>query len=51
MDMLTKIKVNLPLCEDLELMPVYAKFMKELLSEKCKLKYDENIALAYNVVI
>lgn len=26
-------------------MPVYAKFMKEILSGKCKLKYDENITL------
>lgn len=26
-------------------MQVYAKFMKELLSGKCKLKYDENMYL------
>lgn len=45
MEMLTKIQVNVPLCEALEQMPIYAKFMKQLLSRKCKLKYDEYITL------
>lgn len=46
MDMLTKIQINIPFCEALEDMLVYAKFMKELLSRKPKLKHDENITLA-----
>lgn len=48
MDMLRKIQFNIPLCKDLEQMSFYAKFMKEILLGKCKLKYNENIALAEN---
>lgn len=53
MEMLRKIQVNIPLCETLEQMPTYAKFMKELLSRKRKFKKDENIVLVeeYNVII
>lgn len=43
--MLNKIQVNIPFCEALEQMFGNAKFMKELLSGKCKLKHDENIPL------
>ncbi|XP_050898001.1 uncharacterized protein LOC127104904 [Lathyrus oleraceus] len=46
MDMLTKIQINIPFCEALEHMHVYAKFMKEILLRKIKLKHDENIVLA-----
>ncbi|XP_058765640.1 uncharacterized protein LOC131639152 [Vicia villosa] len=46
MEMLKKIHVNIPFCEALEHMPIYANFMKELLLGKRKLKDDENIALA-----
>lgn len=46
MEILTKIQVNIPFCEALEHMSVYTKFMKDLLSEKHKLKYDVNITLA-----
>ncbi|XP_058754783.1 uncharacterized protein LOC131627943 [Vicia villosa] len=46
MDMLKKIQVNIPFCEALEKIPIYAKFMKELLSQKRKLKCYENIAFA-----
>lgn len=45
MEMLNKVQVSIPFCEALEQMLVYAKFMKELLSGKHKLKYDENTAL------
>lgn len=53
MKMLTKIYKNIPFCEALNQMAVYAKFMKELLIGKHKLKYDENIALeeGCNVII
>lgn len=44
--MLKKIHLNIPLCEDLEHIHVYAKFIKDILSGNCKLKDDENIALA-----
>lgn len=46
MEMLTKIQVNIPFCESLKKMPIYAKFMKDLLLGKRKLKHDENISLA-----
>ncbi|CAJ2653502.1 unnamed protein product [Trifolium pratense] len=46
MEMFTKLQVNVPFGEALEQMPVYAKFMKDLLSGKRKLKDDENIALS-----
>lgn len=46
MEMLTALQVNIPFCDAFEQMLVYAKFMKELLNSKCKLKDDENVALA-----
>lgn len=46
MEMLTALQVNIPFCDALEQIPGYAKFMKELLNGKCKLKDDENVALA-----
>lgn len=45
MDILTKLKVNIPSCEALEKIMLYEKYMKDLLIGKCKLKYNENIAL------
>lgn len=42
--MLTTLIVNIPFCDALEQMPV-AKFMKELLNDKRKLKDDENGSL------
>ena len=45
MEMLNEIHVNIPFCEALEQIYVYAKFMKYLLSRKHKLKHDENVAL------
>lgn len=44
-EMLNKIQVNNPFCEAFERMPIYEKFMREILSRKKNLKYDENIAL------
>ncbi|XP_050887131.1 uncharacterized protein LOC127092322 [Lathyrus oleraceus] len=46
MEMLTALQVNVPFCDALEQMSMYAKFMKELLNGKRKLKDDENVALA-----
>lgn len=46
MEMLTTLQVNIPFCDALEQMAIYTKFMKELLNGKCKLKDDENVALA-----
>lgn len=44
-EILNKILVNIPFCEALELMHVYAKFIKEILLGKLKMKHDENISL------
>lgn len=46
MNMLTKLDVNISLCEALEQISSYAKFIKEILLRKRKLKYNENITLA-----
>lgn len=53
MKMLTNIYKNIPFCEALNQMVVYAKFMKEILIGKHKLKYNENIALekGFSVII
>jgi hypothetical protein len=40
--------VNIPFGEALDQMPVYAKFMKELLTGRRKPKDDENISLSEN---
>jgi len=40
--------VNIPFGEALDQMPVYTKFMKELLTGRSKPKDDENIALSEN---
>lgn len=44
-EMFRKIQVNIPLCEAMDQIPVYDKFMKELLSGKLCLTDDENIVL------
>lgn len=46
MEMLTVLQVNILFGGVLEQMPIYAKFMKEILNVKLKLKDVENIALA-----
>lgn len=45
MEIFTVLQVNISFCEAWEQMPVYAKFTKEILNGKCKLKDGESIAL------
>ncbi|XP_027346437.1 uncharacterized protein LOC113858144 [Abrus precatorius] len=45
LDIFRKLHINIPFAEALEQMPSYAKFMKDLLSKKKKLKEDAIIAL------
>ncbi|XP_061360631.1 uncharacterized protein LOC133304597 [Gastrolobium bilobum] len=45
LDIFKKLQVNIPFAEALESMPNYAKFMKDLLSRKHKLKECETVAL------
>ena len=45
LDVFKSLRINIPFAEALEQMPSYAKFMKELLSKKRKLKDDETVAL------
>ncbi|XP_061348799.1 uncharacterized protein LOC133294167 [Gastrolobium bilobum] len=45
LDIFKKLQVNIPFAEALESMPNYAKFMKDLLSKKYKLKECETVAL------
>ncbi|XP_061358075.1 uncharacterized protein LOC133302328 [Gastrolobium bilobum] len=45
LDIFKKLQVNIPFAEALESMPNYAKFMKDLLSKKHKLKECETVAL------
>lgn len=40
-----KHRVDIPFIEALEKMSVYAKFVKSILNEKRKPKYEENITL------
>lgn len=49
MEMLNKMQVNIPFFDALEEMHVYAKFMKELLLGKQKLRHGENIAFGGRV--
>jgi len=48
MELFSQLQVNIPFDEALDQMPVYAKFMKELLTGRRKPKDDENIALSEN---
>ncbi|XP_061350485.1 uncharacterized protein LOC133295657 [Gastrolobium bilobum] len=45
LDIFKKLQINIPFAEALENMPHYAKFMKDLLSKKRKLKDGETVAL------
>jgi len=47
-ELFSQLQVNIPFDEALDQMPVYAKFMKELLTGRRKPKDDENIALSEN---
>jgi hypothetical protein len=48
MQLFSQLQVNIPFGEALDQMPVYAKFMKDLLTGRRKPKDDENIALFKN---
>ncbi|CAJ2636009.1 unnamed protein product [Trifolium pratense] len=45
-ELFENLQINVPFSEALEQMPIYAKFMKDLLSGKRKLRDDENVALS-----
>ncbi|KAL4329358.1 Retrotransposon gag protein [Arachis hypogaea] len=45
LEVFRKLQINIPFAEVLEQMPLYAKFMKELLSKKKPLKGDEIVVL------
>ena len=45
LEVFKKLHINILLLEALEQMPIYAKFMKNILSLKRKLKHDETIVL------
>jgi len=48
MELFTQLKVNIPFSETLDQMPVYAKFMKDMLTRRRKPNDDENMALLEN---
>lgn len=48
LELFTQLQVNIPFSEALDQMPVYAKFMKDLLTGRRKPRDDENIALSEN---
>jgi len=48
MELFSQLQVNIPFSEALDQMSVYAKFMKDLLTGRRRLKDDENIALSEN---
>ncbi|XP_039684971.1 uncharacterized protein [Medicago truncatula] len=48
MQLFSQLQVNIPFGEALDQMPVYAKFMKEMLTGRRKPKDDENISLSEN---
>ncbi|KAL4288087.1 hypothetical protein AHAS_Ahas19G0251100 [Arachis hypogaea] len=45
LEVFRKLQINIPFAKILEQMPLYAKFMKELLSKKKSLKGDETVVL------
>lgn len=48
MEVFSQLQVSIPFSEALDQMPIYAKFMKELLTDRRRPKDDENIALFEN---
>jgi len=48
MELFSQLQVNIPFGEALNQMPLYAKFMKELLTGRKRPRDDENIALSEN---
>ncbi|XP_031249855.1 uncharacterized protein LOC116107705 [Pistacia vera] len=49
LEMFRKVEVNIPLLDAIKLMPRYAKFLKELCTNKQKLNGDEKIIMGENV--
>ena len=49
MDVFRKIEINIPLLDAIKQVPRYAKFLKELCTNKRKLKGDEKISMGENV--
>ena len=49
MDVLNQLHINLPLVEALAYMPKYAKFLKDLLMNKHKLKNEATVVLSENI--
>ncbi|KAL4337500.1 hypothetical protein AHAS_Ahas12G0116400 [Arachis hypogaea] len=45
LEVFRKLQINIPFAEVLEQIPLYAKFMKELLSKKKPLKGDETVVM------
>ncbi|XP_072075050.1 uncharacterized protein [Arachis hypogaea] len=45
LEIFRKLQINIPFAKVLEQMPIYVKFMKELLSKKKRLKGDETVVL------
>ena len=50
-DMLKKIYINVPFTEALSQIPLYAKFLKDILSKKRKIEDDETIALTRECIV
>ena len=51
LDVFKKLQINILFVEDLEQMPLYAKFMKELLTNKRNWKEQETMVLTRNAVL
>lgn len=49
--MFTKLQGNIPFCEALEQMPIYVKFMKDFLTRKRKLIYDDKVDLTKACIV
>ena len=45
LEVFKKLHINIPFADALTQMPSYAKFMKDILSNKCKLEEFETVAL------
>ncbi|XP_027158126.1 uncharacterized protein LOC113759750 [Coffea eugenioides] len=50
LDVFRKIEINIPLLEAIKQVPKYAKFLKDLYTDKRKLRGDERVAVGENVL-
>ena len=48
LDIFKRLEINIPFAESLEKMSTYAKFLKKILSKKCRYNDDEMIQLDAN---